>query len=224
MMFNISVIDFDAIDQNKDNAISFPEFEKWFESHKQSQRAQNAVFLFKSYDSNNDNRLSISEFVPLAYEINRPAESNGDAIFKHFDLDKDGLLTRNELERSNEHLGSEIIEGLFSVADANRDQRISYEEFEKISGAFGKTSNSNSQKIGVARTLMDSMDTNKDKLLSEQEVYNFVNQFNKVDERTVSTAFQQLDSNQDRYLSLSELEFLPQRIIELAGFQQTPSV
>ncbi|KAI6201288.1 Sodium leak channel non-selective protein [Aphelenchoides besseyi] len=206
-----NVIDFDAIDQNKDNSISFPEFEKWFEAHKQSQRAQNVVFLFKSYDSNNDNRLSISEFVPLAYEINRPAESNGDAIFKHFDLDKDSLLTRNELERSNEHLGSEIIEGLFSVADANRDQRISYEEFEKISGAFGKTSNSNSQKTGVARTLMDSMDTNKDKLLSEQEVYNFVNQFNRVDERTVSTAFQQLDSNQDRYLNLSELEFLPQR-------------
>ncbi|KAI6241043.1 hypothetical protein M3Y99_00416000 [Aphelenchoides fujianensis] len=217
-----NVVDFDAIDQDKDNFISFNEFQRWFDAHKQSKTAQNVAYLFKSYDSNSDSRLSISEFVPLAYEINKQPENGGDEIFKHLDADKNGVLTHKELEQSNENLGAEIINGLFTVADTNNDGRITYEEFEKIAHTFG--GQPTRKRLGIARSLMEAMDKNQDQRLSEREVFNFVNQFNKVNERTVASAFQQLDASRDGLLSLEELQVLPQRIIDLAGFQTMPSV
>lgn len=53
-------------------------------------------------------------------------------------MDKNGVLTRKEMENADNTLGPEIIEGLFLVADNNLDGKITYEEFKQISTAFGQ--------------------------------------------------------------------------------------
>jgi Mn-dependent DtxR family transcriptional regulator len=59
-------------------------------------------------------------------------------FFQRFDLDKDGILTRKEMENSDKTLDPEIIEGLFLVADTDLNGRITHEEFKQISTAFGQ--------------------------------------------------------------------------------------
>jgi Ca2+-binding EF-hand superfamily protein len=144
------VTDFDSIDKNKDGQISFIELQKWLESSRHN--FGDALQIFQNYDSNSDGRLSISEFVPLAYKLNQRPNAEGETVFKvnwltlcnytyafqRFDLNNDGILTRKEMENSDKTLGPEIIEGLFLVADNNLDGQISYNEFKQISTAFGQ--------------------------------------------------------------------------------------
>jgi Ca2+-binding EF-hand superfamily protein len=74
------VTDFDSIDKNKDNQISFIELQKWLEtSHR---NFGDALQIFQNYDSDSNGRLSISEFVPLAYKLNQRPNVEGDTIFK----------------------------------------------------------------------------------------------------------------------------------------------
>jgi len=217
-----NVTDFDTIDTSKDGQISLAEFQKWLEGS--GRNFGDALQIFQNYDTDSNGRLGISEFVPLAYKLNQRSGTEDDTIFKRFDLNKDGILTRKEIENSDKTLGPEIIEGLFLVADTNVDGKITYEEFKQISATFGQTTDKHSKNIGAARSLLDSMDANNDRRLSQQEVYNFVNQFNKVNEQTIAVAFYQLDVDRDNYISLEELQALPQKITDLAGFQQMPTV
>lgn len=71
---------------------------------------------------------------------------------------------------------------------------------------------------------MENMDLNKDKKLSPKEVHTFVNQFNKVPLKTINAAFHKLDSNKDNFLTLSELQSLPEAITDLAGFKPMPII
>ncbi|CAD5216436.1 unnamed protein product [Bursaphelenchus okinawaensis] len=216
-----NAIDFDSLDSNKDNQISFAEFSKWYSANKESKPEAELRRLFQNYDTDNDSHLHIQEFVPLAYQLSRTPKKEVDNLFSHLDTDKNGILTRAELKNSKENLGPEIIEGLFLVADTNGDGQITHQEFGTIQGAFGQTPSSRkSENVGIARALIDNMDTNKDKKLSPQEVHTFVSQFNKVSPKTVATAFARLDSNHDGQLTLAELEVLPQTITDLAGFKQ----
>jgi Ca2+-binding EF-hand superfamily protein len=139
-------------------------------------------------------------------------------------VNKDGILTHKEIESSDKTLGPEIIEGLFLVADTNKDGRITYEEFKQISTAFGQQNDKHSQSIGVARSLLETIDTDKDGKLSQREVYNFVSQFKDVTEQAIGVVFYQLDTNRDNYINLAELQVSPQKITDLAGFQQMPTV
>ncbi|XP_013393907.1 calmodulin isoform X1 [Lingula anatina] len=56
--------------------------------------------------------------------------------FKAFDKDKNGLISRQELQEGLElmgvHLTEDMLDGMFSVADRNRDGGISFEEFVRV--------------------------------------------------------------------------------------------
>lgn len=52
------------------------------------------------------------------------------------DINNDGILTKLELEKSDENLSPEIIYGLFLVADTNNDNKITYNEYKIVAGAF----------------------------------------------------------------------------------------
>lgn len=68
-------------------------------------------------------------------------------FLQRFDLDKNGVLTKKEVENSDKTLGPEIIEGLFLVADTNLDGQITSEEFKQISTAFGQQT----EKVGFSK-------------------------------------------------------------------------
>ena len=52
--------------------------------------------------------------------------------FKLYDKDKDGYITKNEMEKLSKNLTKEQIEKVFARFDADGDGRLSYAEFRKM--------------------------------------------------------------------------------------------
>uniref|UniRef100_A0AC35GVU6 EF-hand domain-containing protein n=1 Tax=Panagrolaimus sp. PS1159 TaxID=55785 RepID=A0AC35GVU6_9BILA len=96
--------DFDQIDLDSDGSISLTEFLKWRNNDDQ----QKSIRLFKSYDINVDGNLSVPEFVPLVYALSRSPSSEAEKFFQQLDHNGDGILTRNEAEKSKDHIPEEI--------------------------------------------------------------------------------------------------------------------
>ena len=52
--------------------------------------------------------------------------------FKLYDKDKDGYITKTEMEKLSKNLTKEQIEKVFARFDADGDGRLSYAEFRKM--------------------------------------------------------------------------------------------
>lgn len=206
------------IDANKDGGISLPEFLKWRGTRSQTKD----IKLFKSYDINSDGHLSVSEFVPLVYALSKSPVSEGTKIFNLLDINRNGILTKDEVEKSKEHIPSEITNGLFQVADINGDGKITLQEFINVIDSTAVVEQS--KNAGTAKSLLTAMDTNGDQRADKGEVRSFANRFNRVSEAELNTVFQILDVDRDNTLSVTELETLPEKITELAGIRPMPVI
>lgn len=59
------------IDTNADGLVSKAEFDKWYGTFKNHSGGGKSHALFASYDANGDGRLTVAEFVPLAFALTR---------------------------------------------------------------------------------------------------------------------------------------------------------
>lgn len=209
---------FDKIDSNNDGLISQSEFLSW----RTTDSEPNNIYLFKSYDINEDGVLNVSEFVPLVYALNRTPSSEGEKLFNLLDSNNDGILTKTEVFNSNEKIPIEISYGLFQVADSNNDGNITLQEF--LSVVDSTSSVEQSKNIGTAKSLLQAIDINGDDKLNKAEVGRFARKFNRISEAELNNVFLLLDYNKDGYLSVSELMKLPEKITELAGISSLPQV
>ncbi|KAI1708846.1 EF hand domain-containing protein [Ditylenchus destructor] len=223
-----NVSDFDVIDTNADALISSAEFGKWYAAFAGLNDAKDSVrkssTLFKSHDLDGNGQLSVQEFVPLAFAMSRNPINEEEKLFKKLDKNDDGIVTREEMQQNDEKLPEEIINGLFLVADENRDGKITFKEYGVVSSAFGgqHQTSQDAQRLGMAQSLMVSIDSEpKDNRLSQSEVLAYANKFgnNKVSETEISEVFRQLDSDRDGLLSIEELQTLPEKMIALAGIR-----
>jgi len=178
--------DFDDVDINSDQAISLEEFEKWYRAqHARTTNAdeKKASSIFHSHDIDRDGKLTVGEFVPLAFALSRKPLKEEESLFKRLDLNSDGLLSATELRSEDEKLPG-FINGLLSVADGNHDGQISLEEYEKVAkdfeGGGGGPPAGQTQvgtQVGIAQSLIVSIDSDRDGALSEAEITSFANQF-----------------------------------------------
>lgn len=51
-------------------------------------------------------------------------------------MNGDGVITPSEVENTPEKIPVEIVQGLFQVADTDRDGKITQKEFQQVAGAF----------------------------------------------------------------------------------------
>lgn len=83
-------------------------------------------------DLNGDGRISFEEFVKMIHDENCTKDRMIES-FKEFDLDGDGVVTKEELKeilfKMDESFNEEDIDGLMKSADKNGDNTINFEEF-----------------------------------------------------------------------------------------------
>uniref|UniRef100_A0AC34F6B0 EF-hand domain-containing protein n=1 Tax=Panagrolaimus sp. ES5 TaxID=591445 RepID=A0AC34F6B0_9BILA len=210
--------DFDQIDLDSDGVVSLSEFLKWRRSDDQ----QKSIRLFKSYDINVDGNLSVPEFVPLVYALSRSPTSEAEKFFQQLDYNHDGVLTRDEAEKSKEHIPEEITNGLFQVADTNFDGQITLQEFLAVMESADNSQQTSD--IGTAQALLVAMDLDGNTKLDKNEVLKYANKYNRVSKNEIDNVFNLLDSNHDTFLSANELEKLPGKLTELAGIRPMPAI
>jgi juvenile hormone diol kinase len=146
----IEAADFDALHATFCQAAGWGKGSPQYEALK-AHLATRWVSMQKNADANNDNRVSLDEW--LAY-VDRMLESDEQyraevegivaLIFQAFDRDKNGLIDRDEYERWHRarRLDAKSAGALFSAMDLNKDGFISVEETLELLRQFFKGNNS----------------------------------------------------------------------------------
>ena len=131
---------FEAIDKNGDGYIQRSELtEIYTQLYGDSQIAKiEANALFNAVNLNHDDTIDFSEYLMANVERCKiTQQSYLRSAFNNFDTDKNGVITLDELESifyipfKNSEKKSKVNE-MFTHADANKDMKISFEEFVKM--------------------------------------------------------------------------------------------
>ena len=86
--------------------------------------------------------VTVPQFFSLFFQAmeERPAEERpkpdvgkqAEIAFKLYDKDRDGYITKSEMEKLSKNLSKEQIDKVFARFDADGDGRLSYAEFRKM--------------------------------------------------------------------------------------------
>ncbi|XP_065855871.1 calcium-dependent protein kinase 28-like [Euphorbia lathyris] len=135
---NILKDQFDAIDVDKNGAISLEEMRQALAKDLPWKLKESRVLeILQAIDSNTDGLVDFSEFVAAALHVHQLEEHNSEkwqtrsqSAFDKFDIDKDGYITPEELRMHTGLKGS--IDPLLEEADIDKDGKISLSEFRRL--------------------------------------------------------------------------------------------
>lgn len=129
---------FDAIDVDKNNAISLEEMRQALAKDLPWRLKEPRVLeILQAIDSNMDGMVDFSEFVAATLHVHQMEEDGSEkwelrskVAFEKFDVDKDGYITPEELRLQTGLKGS--IEPILEEADIDKDGKISLAEFRRL--------------------------------------------------------------------------------------------
>ena len=127
---------FRAIDQNEDGYITVPDL---VESAKEKNiiiTESEAVKLIQIMDFDKNGRCSISDFVAASIDKKFYSEEIAKLAFDHFDVQKDGFITANDLikafKRETKRYTDKEIDELIEEVDFDNDGKINFEQFKEM--------------------------------------------------------------------------------------------
>ncbi|KAL5263145.1 hypothetical protein ACHWQZ_G008530 [Mnemiopsis leidyi] len=130
---------FRKYDQNGDGVISVAELSFLLETIGLKPSEEEVVEMIATVDADRDGVLSMSEFVKLMSRHHNPAvtpQQQYEAIFKVFDADGNGYISRSEFKDTLFSIGQRCSEdelnALVDEIDVNRDGIISKKEFLRV--------------------------------------------------------------------------------------------
>lgn len=130
---------FRKYDQNGDGVISVAELSFLLETIGLKPSEEEVVDMIATVDADRDGVLSMSEFVKLMSRHHNPAvtpQQQYEAIFKVFDADGNGFISRSEFKDTLFSIGQrcseEELNALVDEIDVNRDGIISKREFLRV--------------------------------------------------------------------------------------------
>eukprot|EP00092_Neocalanus_flemingeri_P083755 GFUD01105134.1.p1 GENE.GFUD01105134.1~~GFUD01105134.1.p1 ORF type:complete len:184 (+),score=68.05 GFUD01105134.1:69-620(+) len=91
--------------------------------------------IFRMYDTNQDGNVSMEEFLIVFHVFsNGSAEENLQRIFRIFDVDNNGVISKNELKKLVKDMSSQcgddvLTDSTFLEMDKDKDGSITSEEF-----------------------------------------------------------------------------------------------
>uniref|UniRef100_A0A1I7UJZ2 EF hand n=1 Tax=Caenorhabditis tropicalis TaxID=1561998 RepID=A0A1I7UJZ2_9PELO len=209
---------FDLVDANNDGKLSESELITFMRKRGRPDGAE----YFKRFDLDRNGHLDISEFVPLVYEMSRRPVDMDYQFFKKMDLNDDGIVDKQEVEKIRKDNNDRIIDGILSIADVNQDGQLTYEEFKSHLSQGSKLNAADEQK-NHALQLLSFIDSNGDNRLDQLELYNFSQKTstNKVTKSDVQQIFAMLDKNRDGFLTETELVQLAQQFSTIGNVRST---
>lgn len=126
---------FKSFDKNGDGKLSYTEFregyKKVFGSHYITE--EELAQIISQMDQNKDNFIEYEEFLRISLNQQKLiSEQNLKLAFENFDADKDGILSRDEIQQILIDAEKEYLDELFNIIDLDKNGNISFEEFKKM--------------------------------------------------------------------------------------------
>ncbi|KAL9986034.1 hypothetical protein ACROYT_G000091 [Oculina patagonica] len=197
------------IDKNGDGKISVQELAAWTDRSMKGFYKQEAESRLKELDTNKDGKVSWEEYVKGAENrggFNEKKRKRERRRFEHANINKDGLLSRDELismfhpEESPNMFGV-IVEEFMEFVDTDKDGFLSFDEYK------GKTVDTGNTDQRTAKESFKKLDQDNDGKLNKEEMklwlgaVNTSAQAKNQAQRQVSLA----DDNKDGVLSEREI-------------------
>ena len=125
---------FQALDVNGDGMLTYTEIKEGFEKYFGKRISEVKLNkIIEEMDSNSDGIISYEEFLRVA--LNQKMildEKNLRLAFDKFDLNKDGKLSKEEIQMILGTSGFDYITALLQIIDNNKDGYISFDEFKRL--------------------------------------------------------------------------------------------
>lgn len=197
------------IDRNGDSNISVKELSAWTQKSMRTFYRQEADDKLSALDTNKDGKVSWVEYVKGAENrggFTEKQERRDSKRFEHADVNRDGLLSRDELislfhpEESANMFGV-IVEEFMEYMDGDNDGLLSFREYK------GKTADTGNTDEHSAKESFKRLDKDSDGKLNKEEMklwleaVNTSAQANNQAQRQVQLA----DDNKDGFLSKKEI-------------------
>ncbi|VDO05778.1 unnamed protein product [Rodentolepis nana] len=129
---------FTLFDRNQDGLITIDELENFMQSLGVNLSKKELLEMMKEGDVNGDGAIDFKEFINMVVNSVNVAEDKVKLlnIFRLFDKDKNGFITKSELRQVLTALGEKLqedqLEEMIRNIDKDCDGRINYDEFTKI--------------------------------------------------------------------------------------------
>lgn len=139
---------FRRADKNGDGRLSVDEVYGIYVDHGVDVTREEVAKIVEAADKDGTGLLTEKEFVdsqkaegnvnvmedPKAQEDRQPKDvgKQAELAFKLYDKDRDGFITKSEMEKLSKNLSKEQIEKVFARFDKDGDGRLSYAEFRKM--------------------------------------------------------------------------------------------
>ena len=129
---------FISMDKSKDGKISKEEFIDGMIKHSKATYTKTELEeIFIGLDSDKSGNIDYTEFLKAALNKQKLlCETNLQAAFNYFDIDKNGVITKEELllvfSKGNANLGDDLCDAMIKEIDNNKDKSISFDEFKKM--------------------------------------------------------------------------------------------
>ena len=156
---------FNTFDEKRSGKISREQFYKCLKSVDHKAVRKDADDLLLKYSSINPNEISRNDFAQIMYKyiekqliIQREEKDYMVNLFKEFDFDNNGYLTKNQMKyiiknKINCSLSDYEIDELLNKLDAQNENKIEIREFVSLLDNMNNTNSFNSSKISMNDTL-----------------------------------------------------------------------
>eukprot|EP00298_Acanthocystis_sp_HF-20_P009890 c18557_g1_i1.p2 GENE.c18557_g1_i1~~c18557_g1_i1.p2 ORF type:complete len:214 (-),score=97.94 c18557_g1_i1:32-673(-) len=142
---------FAIFDKNADGSISLIDLEKSLTGMGYKPTPEQVVKLLKEVDKNDSGEIEFDEFCAVLLENLKDPEYELKEAFHSLDLDKDGLLSKEELWEGLKRIGvyapESDVDEMIAKGDSDGDGKISYEDFRKMNLGDGNENDINEQSL-----------------------------------------------------------------------------
>lgn len=129
---------FQSADISQDGKISIKELGPAMEAVGVKLRADDVHKTIEAYDRDGSGDLNVEEFKEMMSDIMglNSAYEKAYEVFKDFDGDNDGIITREEIKGACEKIGSKMSEQEFAALidqwDVDKSGEINFDEFARV--------------------------------------------------------------------------------------------
>jgi len=129
---------FNKFDKNGDRKISVSELEVMLSTHGSKTKSGDVKRMMEQIDQNGDGYIDLKEFTDFhcTYVVAAVKDNELHDAFDLYNLDKDGLISPNELHIVLNKLGEKCslndCQRIVSNIDADCDRNFNFEEFKKM--------------------------------------------------------------------------------------------
>ena len=129
---------FNLIDADKSGSVTKEEFTRAIQANCAGISKSSIDFCFFVADTNHDKEIDFEEFLNLFWLLTHKKEDQEsvELVFKAFDQDSNGFLSKDELLEACRQLGvgctQRQISALYSHFDSNHDGKMNFQEFYRF--------------------------------------------------------------------------------------------